>query len=77
MIDLTPNDLMEFTTDEVEYLTLRYLYKQMLEGRDLIPESEVLEYLGMGDEPLDDERILRINADGVKYLKSLEKHYLN
>ena len=77
MIDLTPDDLMEFTTDEVEYLTLRYLYKQMLEGRDLIPESEVMEYLGLGNEPLDDERILRINADGVKYLKSLEKHYLN
>jgi hypothetical protein len=77
MIDIIPDDLMELTIDEVEFLTLRYLYKQMLEGRDLIPESEVMEYLGMGNEPLDDERILRINADGIKQLKSLEIHYMN
>jgi hypothetical protein len=68
---------IEFTIDEIEYLTLKYLYEQKLLGRDLIKESEVMEYLGESLDPNDEDRVLSINAEGINHLKSLHKHYLN
>lgn len=68
---------MELTTEEVEFLTLRYLYQQKLRGRDAITQAEVMEYLGVDYDEQDTEHILRINEDGMVHLKSLERHYLN
>jgi hypothetical protein len=68
---------IEFTVDEVEFLTLRYLYQQKLQGRDAVSQAEVMEYLGVRYEPEDEEHMLRINNDGINQLKLMEKHYLN
>jgi hypothetical protein len=68
---------IELTVDEIEYLTLKYLYEQKLLGRDLIMESEIMEYLGESMESGEEDRMLCINDDGINHLKSLQKHYLN
>ena len=68
---------IELTVDEVEFLTLRYLYQQKLRGRDAVPQAEIMDYLGVGHESPDEDHMLRINADGIKTLKSLRYRYMN
>jgi hypothetical protein len=76
MGDLIP-DCLDFTTEEVEYLTLKYLYEQKLQGRDLISQAEVMDWLGIGGEEEDRENWLRINDDGIRQLKLLRNRYTN
>ena len=68
---------IEITVEEAEFLTLRYLYQQKLQGRDAIPRAEVMEYLGVKYDQEDEENMLKINDDGIVQLKLLEKRYLN
>lgn len=75
--DHMPEYDIELTVDEVEFLTLRYLYQQKLLGRDVIPQNEIMEYLGVGFDEEDRESMLRINEHGISQLKSMERHYIN
>ena len=68
---------MELTLEEVEYLTLKYLYDQKLQGRDVISKAEIMEYLGVGSDEQDEEFMMKINDDGIQALKTLAKHYDN
>jgi hypothetical protein len=64
---------IELTEDEVEYLTLKYLYEQKQLGRETVPVNEVFAYLDcLNDEhEKDADKILTINDDGIAYYKSL------
>jgi hypothetical protein len=66
---------IELTDVEVEYLTLKYLYEQKLQGRDNILTSEVYEYLGCGGDDISDadDTVLCINESGIARMMSLKK----
>lgn len=66
---------IDLTDVEVEYLTLKYLYEQKLQGRDTILTSEVYEYLGCGTDDISDadDTVLCINESGIARMMSLKK----
>lgn len=73
----TPDLDLHLSEDELQYLTLKYLYKQKLLGRDQITRAEVMEYLGVDHDDTDEKDMLGINSNGIKYLKSIENRYMN
>jgi hypothetical protein len=70
---------IELTEDEVEYLSLKYLYEQKLLGRETVPVNEVFAYLDClnDDHEADADRVLSINDDGIARFKSLFPRYFN
>jgi hypothetical protein len=70
---------IDLTEDEVEYLTLKYLYQQRLLGRETVPVNEVFAWLNCLKEEYeaDADRVLTIIDDGIAYDKSLIPHYFN
>jgi hypothetical protein len=70
---------IELTEDEVEYLSLKYLYEQKLLGRETVPVNEVFAYLDClnDDHEADADRVLSINDDGIARFKSLFPRYYN
>ena len=70
---------IELTEDEVEYLTLKYLYEQKKLGRETVPVNEVFAYLDcLNDEYENDaDKVLTINDDGIARYKSLFPRYFN
>ena len=70
---------IELTEDEVEYLSLKYLYEQKLLGRETVPVNEVFAYLDClnDDHEADADRVLSINDDGIARFKLLFPRYFN
>ena len=70
---------IDLTEDEVEYLSLKYLYEQKLLGRETVPVNEVFAYLDClnDDHEADADRVLSINDDGIARYKSLFPRYFN
>lgn len=76
-INNTPDLSLELNEEELQYMTLKYLYQEKIKGRDKVSKAEIMEYLGYIYDATDELDVVGINEEGIAFLKSVENRYKN